>query len=1609
MAGYFQQLLDEARIPQRPEDTRLQEVAAYMEANLDRYTDQEIRGIVSQLGVQARLRGAERILASDEPNKVEQLTPIAQRDGTVNYQDTVDGATYELAQQEANPKRRNLILDEPLSGQATENAREAARILRASMAEADTESRAAIRSQIEAEPGTPQPKTEAEWNTLIDQRRQLAGVGGITQEVLTPDYTYNLSRIFNRFLEGDELNLLTVLPSLADNDFDTLYAALVKKIQLLPPAKSQKLATDLANFVRKESGLLVSSDYSAYVQLRQLADTLDPDAGEAQPSDPSWWQKAVGWTLGQVARPTVQAAFDIVPLGLAGVRAVKGVASLSGIARDLRTFHVGFRAGAPAIELGFTEGGARTLGRAATGADAETATARLGTTPGEVMGDLALPQLSAARAPLGARQTAAAAGPDGMGGLGPVQRAAAAGPQGRRTQRVAAGPKGEGIAARRPSRAGLKAIFAAGPVPVGKLIDGTVIYRSPHTANGRPFLADVYIPDAARDAQAARVRGELTETFSVRLNDTHLEPTEGGLQALVRLGDSSGSPWVEAEDASAWATATFKDSKTEWRLIQDDAGTFQVEFSQFYPTLVGKDLGSLADTAQATRFGIGRQFVLGEWLNTAISEAGRASATAGAQFKKDTETFFGLKSAKSSHVQLALDEAVARDAWHTLGEMAAKGFDPEMVKGYEEVRQLAEQLYVLKNQRLWLEAVDLGVVETTVAGKKVLLKSRTKPFTGEYAINLLTGQKVSMAGKHNLQLFDLFDDIDHLKVGFLPRGKTLTTQQPSFNILGHRGAFLPAVYNAAYFVRRVMPDGSTQAWKTARSLDAARREIAALKVAQPDHTYKEFFAQEIADELGTSRELVDAAERGLLYTSARRADALKDVEGGYAMLNVRDSVNQMVHSAANEAGMRLWLTAWSSMFKATYGKLFPGVELLGEPLKLASDASKATAEAFKNAARMQRFARILAGQDQQLLHGRLRQAQLGAASHFYNLGTWLRGKKLDRTGGVAQWFGNEIAGLNAASVSWLKTATFTAKIVLNTATMIPLQLSMIPGYIRLLGKHGQYAMRGDLFRDLAVLTTNAFGRGYANMAGRATGRTTQQVDQLIKEWENSAGTALSMNHELVAGTLVQGRVGVLPAGIKQAAQGLEMAKRVGFDAPVVLEQMLLFLSARAEILGTTGRTVLTGADGSRVADRMMQWSLNLNQTDYLSNPRGLFSLVLQFKGHPIKITERLLGAVGGTVLDHVPKQVADFLHFPGVARPGQFLKEAGITRAEQRAFVVKQFLFLGASGYGWDGFVRQANEKLGWNLPETGINLLINGYAGTTMNALIDVMLDTDEESDINWGLKFSPFSSAEMWRQNFVDFGTALVTGDRDAILETLPSAAGLGFVGDVAKALNAARHIAFDVPSESMPPPERALEAVSRLAQVFPLYTQTARAYWASRLGFVFDAQGNKVVEAGMKSAIGAIFGAKNYEQHAVEALRQTLGGKPGSGAEPWNVKEAVQATKSWMLPMVRAVVDGKRSPLDIQQMIEDHNITFTLGLEKHQHFAYREALSDAIWGGIEGRTLLQQYLDRLYDATGDKLDLPKESFKDTLYKLEFKGAEEARKFVEDTYQQAEELNSD
>lgn len=1072
--------------------------------------------------------------------------------------------------------------------------------------------------------------------------------------------------------------------------------------------------------------------------------------------------------------------------------------------------------------------------------------------------------------------------------------------------------------------------------------------------SGLPFFDEFYLSPAERANKAQQVEQGLRATFSLRLNDLVMEQGEGGAQAIVRIGDTAGTGFTDSVAAQTWGQQNLN---VPFSVVKDQTGTFQVEFKHLFPYQTD-DIGEFVDPIRG--YGIGKGSRFADWLARSSTQAELNTVKAQALNQEIAEAFTKLTGDDSLRVQDVLLQGESQFKEFSRSDLVNMGLTSKEIEGYEATRRLTAKVWSVKNeavhQALRAEgytgelAVDGGTAlvkeidPASLVGAERLLNSSTR------TVDLASGNKVSLANL-DLSKYRLYRFFEDTKSGYSYGVSARTSAIPaitplSSQVLKKIDGWMPRYYNAPYFVREVAPDGVTSAVMTARSPSAGDAAVARLKAQNPGKEYRVFRASEVSGEAQGLQDIAMLREQGLLVTSHRKPFALMDAEGGVAAINVNDSIQRMVSSAALQEGVGRWTTAMKIRFDNTYGKA------LGFTMDLArtpiAPRDKTLEPLFNEAMALYNHVRLVNGLDSAGPAGQyVRGLRNSVSDFFYDFG------KVKGLGTVGKWIGDEISGLNPRAVRAMKSATFAAYIGLNPVVHGILQTSMIPTYAGV--RHAlPYMANGRFMVDSLILQFSKDPLKIRQIAA-AMGLRGRYVDDLLKDYNNSGLQQMVDNHLSVLGTFGDQRVATASRTRRAMAAVFNASKAIGFDMGVSIDKRAAWLVMRNRAI-KDGRT-LTADELKMVAQDAEALTGNLNRADPLFPTQGLLSLALQFQSHSLKMANRIVGGVTG----------------------GRIGGEVGISGSEQRNILLAALISWGVAGYGVNELVERLDTKNGWNLPDDVKLALNEGINGYLLNSAIRLADEDGEASKVMVASRFSPFTQSGVLLTNATEIAKLAMTMNWDQLEGFLPAAASLGFTGRMLDASNFALSLAGVT---ELPPADRALIATGEFFRKFPLVSNSLQAHMAYNLGYKFDSRGQKVVEATKGEAIASLLGMQSYNQYAISQANTSIYGEydPLSGeALSKELQAAANDTLAWMLPVLRRLGDGEIEWGYAAELVNSHNIAMRTGLDPGEWAYYRDLvargvmrsdfiksdkLSDTISSSIlSGTTSLESMRDRLY----------------------------------------------
>lgn len=1104
--------------------------------------------------------------------------------------------------------------------------------------------------------------------------------------------------------------------------------------------------------------------------------------------------------------------------------------------------------------------------------------------------------------------------------------------------------------------------------------------------SGKVEMSNFYITEQGLKNDRAAIEAAARATFGVRLNDTLIVPTDEGLEAVVRLGTQKGIGWKNQQAAEMWAKTKLGDNP--WRAVQDETGMWQVEMRSFRPYTTEidtiEDLGFVKN-----QLAIGRASVFNDWFNHAVGTAMRKGDMAASEARVALQPFLSLDAASSGRVQEALVWAEGQSQRIGIPELTARGMSGKEIDAFMGVRAVTDRLFAAKNANIYTLMKQEGWQEATINGALSFVKPINQaPSAVTKVVDMATGKVVRLSAlPAGGKFVKIMDDVARgTTTGYIAPNASVTLKALGPQVLQPQANWLPRHYTASHMVK--VWDAASETWKahkTARSQFAGDSEVAMLATTDPKNRYKVFHVSEISDELQTIDDIAMAREMGLLRNSRRRQTMLDDVEGETMAVNVFDSINQLANSVSAQEGFRRLTIAVGPAFEQRFGKLGFTSDLGRIP---PMPADKAQQKLWREAVRTQEYLRLLNGLDRATLGSQFRSFRNLVADFFYNTGS--RARPYSRaTGRVSEWIGDQVSGLNPQALRIAKTHAFFGYIAANVPTQWLLQTSSIPVFSSVKG--GLKYMTGGRFqRDMMILEA----RGYPALAesiGEGFGMSKQEVKRLLADAAKSGIDEAVDGHLFTLGTVNSGRLGRESAAGKAFDGVLNATRRVGFDWATRREKRAAWLIVR-------NRAVLNKQDLNspavlrQINNEAEGLTLNLNRSDPLTSSQGLASLLLQFMGHPVKATQRL---VGGTL---------------GLTTRNKKWLETGFTAGEQTRYGLATLLFYGAAGLG----ANEVAERIFTDMEkQTGepvsdeVRLAVReGLIGAAINAGLRAAFDEEGEStNLAYSERFSPLSHVGTYAQNTKALVSAVMTMDTDQLLTLSPSAASLGLVGDMAKWFDRSKFLALALPEDVMDSRTTALNITKDFFRQYPIVSNVLRAQAGLNMMAKVNSNGDPVVEATSAEAIAQVLGIRSMREFDYAKLAGEVYGTTGiPDAEGLGAELENEVAHVWTLlqPVLDKMADGSYNIEDGVNLITGMNVAYFTALDPHQYAAFRDGLVKRL---LRGTPKFKD--ERLFDAIMTRLDHAPahSSFADKVKGLNYKHKDLLLETLENSFKAVEE----
>lgn len=1152
------------------------------------------------------------------------------------------------------------------------------------------------------------------------------------------------------------------------------------------------------------------------------------------------------------------------------------------------------RPGTVASDISQTTAGATRLLEAATAPNPDVAAKALGTTPGQIVGDLVLPKPKMTPITTAAGDTVW------------TQKGVSASPNFvDHTAAPAAVEAAPAVDATATAGAGLREVKAAiDPAPLGK-----------------PMIEGAWLPETAQVRQIQDNLNNAKAMFTNKLNDHLVDLTfdrtkdTQSWDRVVRVGNAHGVGFDTPEEAFRLGDAAFGDASKEYNVVKDQSGAYQVEFRQSVPWLVSpKDkweapvlrapilttvLGAhgIAITKRL-RPVVGKSAMYVEEFAHGAEVADLATEKERAYLQSVAEPFMSLKGDSLGRVKGALDKAEL-DGIELRGNHEYReqyGLSKEEWDGVQANRNAYNRMWQIVNDNNRARWMREGWKQAKIGGDTHFVKeadavTQASLMHNPQAIDMATGQRISSRGLVNgeYKVYQTMADDGSEELAHVLKNKdSVTLDHLPMQVVKDVPGYQKRYYTSPVFVRELLPQGGTKAYKTAASERDALREIADLGSQYPDRKFESFHANKRADQAGTYSELEQLRNDGLLATSKRRPTPLTDVNGGHALLDPQRALDRAINSSALQAGKGRWYDAIKNMWDNTYGHKFNiTMDLAHEP---TGTRAVADADAFSEAHVLYDYVRTCMGMHE----GQgwwVRRGRNWASDIFYNGASKLRDSSVPLSSYAAntsQWFGDHISGMKPGVMSALKNTAFLAHIGTNPLVQFPMQLMNMVNYSGV--DHAMpYMMNGKFQRDFMGLLFH--GGQLDSDAKKLLGFSDKEWMELGGHYSQSGLPAVMDNHLMLANIYSAskgGFVGGSPGLMAAARMVTNTMTKIGFELPIHMDSMAAWLVMRnrgiARGLNMADPNVL-----QKIATDAIHLTGGMTSMDRLVDSQaemGMMSAVLQFASWGMKMAQRSVSVVTRA-------------------------NEAGLSSREQARLAVMTTLQWGAGGYGLSEFVNQFRDKSkqwGWDVPEKVWDTVKEGVNGIVINHMLHAWDNPNQtqRQDPDKLMGQSKTAVSEQWGPYYQDgivvnslyhIMRGLAYGQLPQLESLMGEPASFGMLGDMAHGFSAIKDLLM---LNHIPVSDRLLVAAQDVLKMSPLYSDLVKARLAQRYSVMTTPDGNMTTEAKTGDLIASIMGMHNERELGTRELSQIVYGKSEGGdevpGEEWGTALKAEADHQW-----------------------------------------------------------------------------------------------------------------
>lgn len=985
--------------------------------------------------------------------------------------------------------------------------------------------------------------------------------------------------------------------------------------------------------------------------------------------------------------------------------------------------------------------------------------------------------------------------------------------------------------------------------------------------DGTTSISESFLSAADKESFVKKLKTAWGKSLKTHLNQSFFISKPDGVESVIRAGNQAGAPYVRAESAQRAAAKT----GLPYTIVESSDGRgFYAEFRTQHPYQY-EDIGRYQEDmvkqwGQGRGLGVSSTFTA--HIDNILKQAEVSFARSVSKYAQWDNPLRKLSNKKQIEVKSALEESRRSGRW--IGRDELKGrekWDDDMWVAYNGQRRISDANYINSNldarqylkEQLYATWSRHGIY--TFA--KPLGRSHAEALvkTDGKAIDMIEGKSVALkdVDVNEYQVYSFWEPTKQgyvagiAKNGSKPRFKPIPQQvlryQPGW-LNGRR-------YEAPVFIQEF--DATTGVWRTkytAPSLKSAKEWVGLENGSSGAENYRWKYANEVLGNEGTSADWAMRRMEGRFITSSRKPEELTDIEGYETLTPLDEALNNQLVTTALQESYGVATNAARRAFNETYGRAL-GVSFddAGFP---AMPATEDMIKLWREAKAIHSHFRLINGLGK-AQQGWLADFKREAAEAFLSGRDWnLPGLPI---GKMLQSAGLNLYGVKNTTIRGLRSAVYNMYIALAPNRQIVLQTSMIPTYMAI--PHARnYMLSGRAFGDVHMLLTADDVEGLKVMAG-AYNRDWREMQVLSKWYEQSVGHLVDTH--LFQSTAFGSQGVVSNRFLRGGATVIQKSKQLGFEKGIQIDMASAWMVNINDIMKTNKlkASELTIEHVRAATNKAMQMTGNINRGDPLFSSYGTLGLFMQFQSHPIKMANRIMGAVTNNKIGE---------KFGVVMGSENFL-----TGAEQRRLVLYSLMSFGADTLRASGTVEWANQKfLNGELPEEAKLLTQEGLlVGGLQWALWGL---TGEQKKFKWSAAFNPYSSSAAYiavPAELLKAVSEMVVSDDPVSLgtlqEALSSAPTLGLLG------RAGGIVHKGVSMMGFPTAEWD-ESVAKTAidafRLIPIVDDTLRAYLIMRTGMIHDKDGNPIRESVQQDLVSAFLGgAKSYSDEAYTEIMKDV----------------------------------------------------------------------------------------------------------------------------------------